>query len=827
MPSPIVQADLDSHYQQIVDSAVEYAIVTADLDGRITSWSTGARRLLGWSAEEMLGQTLHQFFTPEDVESGQVEREMELAQRDGRANDERWHLRRGGERFWASGEMAPLKTAAGETIGVVKILRDCTEQKQHEGETLRLTDSLRASEERLQLALDVGGMGVWEANLRTGETIWWPGMKRIHGLRLSAPGLSPDAYQDVIYPDDRAHYKKTTEAAMKRSTVFRVEYRIVWADGSVHWVEARGKPILDADGNQVMLTGVCLDVTPRKRVENDLKFLAEASAELAHLSDYQTTLDRIARQAVPVFADWCTVDVLDEDGSLKRVAAAHVDPAKVQLAHELHLRFPPDPRAPTGPWTVLRTGKSEFVREFSREMLEAATTQKDHLGALRAMGLRSLLSVPLSARGKVLGVMSFVTAESRRTYTEDDLTMAEDLARRAGTAIENAKLLRVMQESERAKDVFLATLAHELRNPLAPIWNGLTIIRRLPGEQDRVLQVADIIERQVGQLSRLVEDLLDVSRIGTGKIELKKELTSLKHIIGSAVEISRPHVEAAHHKLSITLTDAPTDVDVDPGRMAQVFSNILNNAAKYTPAGGKIDVVVEAPPEELVVRVRDNGTGIAPDMLGKVFGLFTQVTESAGRRQGGLGIGLSLVDGLVRMHGGRVEARSEGLGRGSEFIVYLPRASRPTLQIPAAAAIRAEKAPGMTGRRILVVDDNVDAAATVAELLSLTGNEVAMVHDGESAVARTREFRPDVVLLDIGLPDIDGYEVARRIRKLEGVRQPTLIALTGWAQQQDKDLAAEAGFDHHWTKPVDPQRLIELSSSERRQRVLVNPTPAP
>ncbi len=812
MSSPPVLPEVEGHYQQIVNSAIDYAIVTADLSGRITSWSSGARRVLGWSAEEMLGQTVHHFFSPEDIASGHVEREMKAALRDGRASDERWHVRKGGERFWASGEIVPLKTAAGQATGYVKIMRDCTEQKRADGEMLRLTESLRASEARLQLALDVGGMGVWEANLRTGDTIWWPGMKRIHGLRLSAPPLPPDAYHDLIHPDDRAHYKKVTDAAMARYAAYRVEYRIVWADGSIHWVEAKGKPVLDTDGRPMMLTGVCLDVTLRKRVEDDLKFLAEASAELAHLSDYQTTLDTIARQAVPAFADWCTVDMLEEDGSLKQLAMAHRDPAKMRLVKELNLRFPPDPKSSSGAWAVLRSGRSVYVREVTREMLESTETDEEHLAALRSLGLRSYLAVPLLARGKVLGVLSFTTAESRRTYTEDDHAMAEDLARRAGTAIENANLLLAMRESDKAKDVFLATLAHELRNPLAPIWNGLTIIRRLPGDSARVLQVADIIERQVGQLSRLVEDLLDVSRIGAGKIELKKELTSLKHIIGRAVEISRPHIETAHHKLSITFTDESTDVNADPGRMAQVFSNILNNAAKYTPRGGNIDVVVEAQPEQLVVRVRDNGTGIAPEMLSKVFGLFTQITQPAERRQGGLGIGLSLVDGLVRMHGGRVEAFSEGLGQGCEFSVHLPRLSRQTLQIQTAPIFRAEAAPGANIRRMLVVDDNVDAATTVAELLAMSGTEVAMVHDGDSAVSRMKEFRPDVVLLDIGLPDINGYEVARRIRNLEGVRQPILIALTGWAQQQDKDLATEAGFDHHWTKPVDPQRLTELST---------------
>ena len=359
--------------------------------------------------------------------------------------------------------------------------------------------------------------------------------------------------------------------------------------------------------------------------------------------------------------------------------------------------------------------------------------------------------------------------------------------------------------------MFLATLAHELRNPLAPIWNSLSIMKRAPGDSHRVEQASGVIERQVNQLSRLVDDLLDISRIGTGKIELKKEPTSVVRLVNAAVEMSRPHIEAAHHQLTVSFPDEPVRVMADPARMTQVFSNLLNNAAKYTRKGGRIDVRVEPGPGEVVVRVRDTGTGIAPEMLNKVFGLFAQVEQPEERRQGGLGIGLALVEGLVRLHDGQVEAHSPGQDQGSEFIVRLPRLGARALA-PAKIA-GPGPAPGPApGRRILVDDDNLDTASTVGDLLAMSGNTVEVVHDGQSAVERTASFRPDVVLLDIGLPDITGYEAARRIRRLEGVRQPMLIAVTGWGQPQDKQLAAQAGFDQHWTKPVDPARLLALST---------------
>jgi signal transduction histidine kinase len=666
------------------------------------------------------------------------------------------------------------------------------------------------------MALDVGGMGFWQCDLKTGAVKWWPGMDAIHGLPADTPARPLEQYLELIHPADRERVQAAVREAMINKSANQLEYRVLWPDGSVHWLEARAKLLMDLQGELWQMSGLCLDITDRKCVERDLKFVADASNELAGLSDYEDTLNRVARLAVPDFADWCAIDLLSETGALQRVAVAHVDPGKQQQARELQRRFPADPQgvAGAGRWNVLRTGRSERVRELTGELLDQAIPDPEHRAALRAMGLRSYLCVPVAARGKVMGVMSFATAESPRRYTAQDQALAEDLARRAAVAIDNAMLLKALQDSDRAKDVFLATLARELRNPLAPVWNGLSIIKRAPGDPARVLQMAEMIERQVGQLTRLVDDLLDLSRIGTGKIELKKERTELAAILRSAIETSRPHIEAARHQLSVRLPDEPVELDADPVRLAQVFSNLLNNAAKYTPPGGRIEVDARAEPRQVVVSVRDNGSGIAPEMLGQVFALFTQATHASESSKGGLGIGLSLVEGLARLHGGTVEAHSKGLDKGSEFVVRLPRADA---REPAADALpnRNEEpapaeAPQGGPRRVLVVDDNADAAGTLAELLQMLGSEVCVAHDGASAIEQTGRFHPDVVLLDIGLPDINGYEVARRIRSLQGP-QPRLVALTGWGQEEDKRLAQRAGFDEHWTKPVDPQRLHNLA----------------
>jgi PAS domain S-box-containing protein len=805
----------DRHYRQIVECAVDYAIIGTDLQGRIVSWSAGARHLLGWAEEDMVGQTLHRLFTPEDVAAGVPEREMTSAQRTGSAADERWHLRRGGERFWASGELMPMKDDAGALTGFVKIVRDRTQHQLADARLRQLNETLKASEGRLQLALDVGGMAVWQGNLRSREVMWWPGMAEIHGLPGGSDPLGPSEYLRLIHPEDHVRVLQAVRDTVAQQGPVAIEYRVLWPDGSVHWMEARSKRFVDERGEPWAVAGVCLDVTRRKRIESDLRFVAQASAELAGLADYQSTLDRIAHLAVPEFADWCMVDILGEHGALERVAVAHADPQREHLARELHRRFPPDPSriAGAGPLNVLRTGEPERIAEISSEQLDQAVAQTDYLSALRALGVHSYIGVPLAVRGKTLGVITFVTGESHRRYSRRDLALAEDLARRAAVAIENAMLLRTVQESDRAKDVFLATLAHELRNPLAPVWNGLTIIARAPHDTQRVVKMAGMIERQVAQLTRLVDDLLDVSRITTGKIELKKVSCDLGAILRSAIETSRPHIETARHGLALKLPDAPLAIEGDPVRLAQVFANLLNNASKYTPPGGQIEVDVEIDAPWVVVRVRDTGEGIPPDMLDKVFGLFTQVTHPAERHQGGLGIGLSLVDGLVRLHGGTVEARSAGAGQGSEFIVRLPRPPRPEQAADDDDETRPaplETAPARS--RILVVDDNEDGAATLAELLRMMGCNVRLANDGASAIAAIIETAPDVVLLDIGLPDINGYEVARRVRAMSQLPQPRLIALTGWGQEQDKRLAAQAGFDDHWTKPVDPSRLQQLAS---------------
>jgi CheY-like chemotaxis protein len=368
--------------------------------------------------------------------------------------------------------------------------------------------------------------------------------------------------------------------------------------------------------------------------------------------------------------------------------------------------------------------------------------------------------------------------------------------------------------ADQRKDEFLAVLAHELRNPLAPIASALDILKQ-PGVDDTTAaQAREVADRQLKHLTRLVDDLLDVSRIMRGKIELRREKVELAAIVARAVETARPLIDGARHSLTVSLPDEPVWLEADLVRLAQAVGNLLCNAAKYTEPGGTIDLTATCEGGEVAIRVRDSGIGIAPDVMPRLFEMFMQVAPGASRSQGGLGIGLTLVKSLIGMHGGVVEARSDGLGKGSEFFIRLPTAFAP-LQPEEPMSSADAGAPAV--RKILVVDDNADAAQSLAVLLRLRGHEVQVALGGAEALQAANESMPELVLLDIGMPDIDGYEVARRLRSRfnSGL---TLVALTGWGTEQDRRRSREAGFDHHLTKPVKLAAVEAVMTAARNDQ---------
>jgi signal transduction histidine kinase/CheY-like chemotaxis protein len=448
------------------------------------------------------------------------------------------------------------------------------------------------------------------------------------------------------------------------------------------------------------------------------------------------------------------------------------------------------------------------------EDLESDPVFAPHLAAALSAGCRAVCSTPLlTVGGELVGTIATYFDRPHRP-SDRETRLVELYGRQAAEFIENARLYRQIRETDRRKDEFLAMLAHELRNPLAPILNALHYMSSESTDLPAVEQSREIAERQVRHLARLVDDLLDVSRISSGKIQLRKETIELADAVKRAVETSRLLIQLRGHELTVSLPQEPLYLEADAARIEQVMANLLNNAAKYTEEGGRIALTAASHGRELEIRVRDTGIGIAPELLPRVFDLFTQDTRSLDRSQGGLGIGLTLVRNLVEMHGGNVEVLSEGLGKGSEFVVRLPRlagAPTPGRPLPKEGASRP---PGEVEepqpKKLLVVDDNVDGALMLARLLKGWGHHVSVAHDGNTAIELAGGRPLDVVLLDIGLPGMNGYQIAQALRSQPGFEQTLLVALTGYGQGEDRRRSAEAGFDYHLVKPVDPLELKDL-----------------
>jgi signal transduction histidine kinase len=539
------------------------------------------------------------------------------------------------------------------------------------------------------------------------------------------------------------------------------------------------------------------EIAERRRAEWALRLLAEAGSALSATLETQATLDRVARGCVPALADWAVV-ALGTGSAPPRVSCAHREPVAERRLLEL---------APAA--TPLLVDSDALDRSLSlTNPLDWTATRGDRLGGLlREIGGGSALLLPLRARGKTLGSMVLVRTDEAG-FDRQAMGLAEELARRAALALDNAELYHQLREADRRKDEFLAMLAHELRNPLSPVATSLQLLRAAGDDPTVARRALEVMERQVGHIVRLVDDLLDVARITRGRIELRLAAVDLATAVAHTVENQRPRFAQREQQLVLELPAEPIVVRADPTRLDQVVANLLANANKYTPSGGHVTVRVERRGEQAVLTVRDDGIGLPPELLGRVFDLFMQSERALDRSQGGLGIGLTLVRRLVELHGGSVAASSEGEGKGSEFEVRLPvqegvAVAAPQAELPAPA-------PDGASRRVLVVDDNVEGAESLAELLRLWGHRVRVAHDGPSGLALAAEQLPEVVLLDIGLPGLDGYEVGRRLRANAATRDATLVAVTGYGEQVHGGRLEEAGFDKLLVKPVRPPELREL-----------------
>jgi PAS domain S-box-containing protein len=606
--------------------------------------------------------------------------------------------------------------------------------------------------------------------------------------RTPAIHLGQEAFREVV--------RVLTEDGIYRKDVVSVS-----KSGEPLDLELSAFTVLDEDGKPQCFVGIKRDIRARKRTEETLQFLAGASAALDRSLEYDETVRRLASLSVPRLADWVLLEVLDESGVLRPAAVVHRDPTCEETASRLLEVLTAPARVESG----RRVPSVPIRRTRIAEILGDTTASDPRTGPLvQRLGLTAALAVPLRARGRMLGLLTLVSSE--RLYEERDLALAEDFANRGSMALDNARLYREAQESDRRKEEFLAVLAHEIRNPMTPLLTCLELMRVSEPDSESLSRWREIMERQVRNLARLVDDLLDVSRITRGKIELQRQIVDLATIVDRAVETARPLLESRSIRLEIVV-EKGLSLEADPLRVEQILANLLHNAAKYTPEGGLVRVRGARDGRMVSIRVEDNGVGIDPELLPRLFDLFMQ----GSRASSGLGIGLTLVRTLVELHGGKVRASSAGPGKGSEFEVRLPTgiasqgASPAIVERPA----RSSGAP----RTALVVDDNVDAATLLGEVLRRRGHTVHLAHDGASAIEVASKVAPEIVLLDLGLPDRDGYEVAARLRGDLGLRDSLVVAVTGYGQDHHRARSAESGISHHVVKPIDLAQLDRILAS--------------
>jgi PAS domain S-box-containing protein len=624
--------------------------------------------------------------------------------------------------------------------------------------TLTADAVLRESQEVLSLAMRGGRMGAFVCDLATNEVWWSRELEELFGLPEGGFPGTEAAFLELVHEQDRASFKQAIEGAIATGTDYAIEFRFRRGADTWRWMDGRGHVVYGTDGRPTRLVGIGIDITEHKQAEESAR---QFEARFHTMADAMPQLAMIARP--DGWVDWYNRRWYEYTG---------MTPAATAGWGWASLHDPSVLPAVLERWRASIASGDAFEMVFPLRRAD---------GAYRTFLAR--VNPLKDDAGRVLQWFGTGTDITVQQHAEETLRIADQ-----------------------RKDAFIATLAHELRNPLAPIRHALEIMR-LPGTgAAELVTMRNIIDRQVRHLTRLVDDLLEVSRITRGNVQLRTERVALAGPLNDAVEAVQPLMKSSGHALTVELPSEPIELVCDPTRITQVVLNLLNNAAKFTPQGGQIRLSAKRVGNEAVIHVGDTGIGIPAANLSRIFEMFSQVSPPIERTRGGLGIGLALARGLVDLHGGDIQVSSAGADRGSEFTVRLPLSS--TAEPSAGSPCAGEKVMwGGVRRKILVVDDNLDSAASLGRLLQLLGQEVHQAHDGVDAIDAADEFQPDVVLMDIGLPKLNGYDAGREIRLRAGSRALTIIAVTGWGQDEDKQRAAAAGFDGHFTKPIDATQL--------------------
>lgn len=636
-----------------------------------------------------------------------------------------------------------------------------------------LEERLQTVETRLDLAMKASSLGIFDWDVHTNQLYWTPQTYAVHNVRPETFKPSYDAWRNLLSPEDlRAIEDALQDTFRAKERYFPHRYQIRSATGEIRWIESLGEVIYDDAGKPVRLIGTVQDCSERIRAQQQIardRRRLELALEAGELGFWDWNIETGEVQFGGQWAHMLGYELNEIEPHVRaweRLVHPEDMPA-IQTALQRHMEGAA-PVYETEHRLKHKNGSWIWVLDRGRII------ERDDKGnATRAIGIHSNITLQRAIREQ-------------------------------------------LREADRRKDEFLATLAHELRNPLAPIRTGLAIMKRDPASPTAT-QAREIMERQLSHMVRLIDDLLDVSRITLGRLQLKKENVELRTVIETAIEASKPAIEAGHHSLEVSVPEEKIWMYADPTRLSQTISNLLNNAAKYTPDHGRIELRARLTNTGLEVAVRDNGLGIPPEMKDQVFQLFGQINRTLDRAQGGLGIGLALVRNLVELHGGTITADSEGQGKGSTFTIALPSSLITSTSLPAQSA--SEHPAQGPSQRVLIVDDNADAAHSLSMLAELLGHSTDVAFTGPEALTKLSSFKPDIIFLDIGLPGMSGFEVAQAIKRSHPHPPPFVVALTGWGTEETKQKARESGFDEHLTKPVEiatVERILAERSFEAR-----------
>ena len=703
---------------------------------------------------------------------------------------------------WIHAVYNPTRDDGDATTGWIDVVRDITEER----DSPALTLAPELASRRLAAIVASSDDAIVSKDLNGIVTSWNVAAERMFGY--SAEQMIGRSIRAII-PADRQSEEDDVLARIREGVrVDHFETIRQRHDGTLIPISLTVSPIRDNSGRIVGASKIARDISEHRMLIERTAFLADAGKALAQSLDYTSTLKTVASLSVPLIADWCAIDILD-DGQVRRLAVAHVDPFK--LAFD----------SPYAANTVIRSGRAVFVADVTDDALvEAAAGDGDRLAFLRSLGLLSYICAPLVAGGRTFGAVTFATAESRRRLTERDVLFVEDVASRAALTIDNARAYEEARRANRLKDEFLATLSHELRTPLNAILGYMRMMQSGLITRDKQGKAIETVARNATSLTHIIEDVLDVSRIISGKLRLDVQSVDVARVVGDAVESVLPAAAAKGVRVTVIADPRSDDVAGDPERLQQLVWNLVSNAVKFTPRGGQVQVRVDRGNSRVNITVSDTGVGIAPEFLPHIFERFRQADAGTTRAHGGLGLGLAITRHLVELHGGTIDATSDGLGKGATFRVTLPIMIVHGTALANALGFEnhvpiPSPVPNLRGIRILVVDDDSDALALVREILETTGAEVATVDSAKAALQEVETARPDVLIADLGMPDMDGFELISQLRhaRNSAVRDVPAAALTAYARSEDRAKALRTGFQMHLAKPIDPSELMAAVAS--------------